>query len=144
MIWFSIISFLIYLGNVKFFEKPIFYDFFSFSNMFIFLKVYLIIYPIYLLIFFCNKKHIKWYDYFLFYYPIFFWFFLSLFLSGKTLANLVIDIPIMWLLSGLYLFKFPIVKKQRYDHSLLTTFMIIAVFSVLITILYIVIPPIPE
>lgn len=124
-----------------------FENFFYLLDWSIFSKLFLFIFPIYSYLFYKLKGSLKKYDYFFIFSPILFWIILISIVGGKSSMNaLIVEPPIIGILSGIYLFKF-VNKKNTLgfvNHSFKASIIIYLLILTTITVIHFVLPYIPE
>lgn len=115
-----------------------FEEFFYLLDWRIFPKLFLFILPIYSYLFYKLKGSLKKYDYFFMLSPILFWIILISIVGGKSSMNaLIVEPPIIGIMSGIYLFKF---VNNTFKMSIIIYLLILT----MITVIHFVLPYIPE
>lgn len=105
----------------------------------IFIKVSMLIFPIYLLLLWKNAQTLSPSDFRGLYIPFLFWILIVLVFGGRSWRNfLVVDLPIVGLLTGLYLIKIPLTEKFKIKKSV--SIILLLIICSLITIIHFMLP----
>jgi len=108
-------------------------------------RISLVVFPVYIVVFWLLSKKLTVLDYRLLYLTFLFWFLLTSVIGGKSGVNcFLIDIPIILLSFGIYLIKIPLTSLLKINNvSRFSVFSWGCIF-LLILLLHIAIPAIPE
>ncbi len=119
-------------------------EFFSIFNWMIFAKLGLFIFPIYIYMFYRFEDSARKHDHYLIFFPAVVWFILVCLMGGKSAMNVfIVELPIVGILSGIYFFKFLIVRKNK-PNSLRWGALISFVIIAIIISLHYMLPALPE
>lgn len=137
-----IIGYLVYVA--VFWLADGFADFFNFLNWTIFFKLSLILIPSYIWTLWNMKAKLIPMDYCTVYIPFFFWIIFTGIVGGKSATNfLVVELPVVAILSGLYLLKVPIMSLFKIKNHLLMSISLWVVVCFLIVVVHYSIPSLP-
>ncbi|MFH2138354.1 MAG: hypothetical protein ABII88_07570 [Candidatus Omnitrophota bacterium] len=119
-----------------------FNKFFSLWNWGIFLKIFLLLFPLYIAVIIKAKDKLTALDKKTVYVPVFYWLLFNFLVGYKGAANFLVELSIVGILSGAYLIKIPLSKHFKNQYMLTSILWI--VICVLITATHFIMPYLPE
>jgi hypothetical protein len=139
---FLIVLYVFYLG---FFSALINLDSLICLDWKIFLKLFVIVFIVYIYIYNKYKRKFALIDYYALFIPFFFWLVLTSVFGGKSGTNfLIVEFPIVGILSGLYYIKFPIISRYQIKKPVYISVVLLIAICILISVMYFLLPSLPE